>query len=286
MACPTNDTMSSQEISASMPPDTARCYFPSLIHTTPHSPERKRCIFWTPSYQYTRRNGLLPVPATYSEDVCKLAIALLLRTYIGTNSVSYGFLKRGYSDKNGRPIVTRAHMCKADLHESETVHESFSRLTSTPLNSSNGEGTDLDHRVFNTTLCLQPPGLHERYPEKSLDPIVENPWESDMFFCVANGIYGASSQNCIKFRLHYSTKLLDKTRARNVLSTFESIVSAITDNSTCPLNNLNIISRWDEYRFGNGMPEYRSPPKELLTSVWRGKIRTRKQSTRQTIFWV
>ena len=237
--------MSSGKELVSAVADVDPCYFPSLVYDRVSSPTNETCSSWLSFPETVQQESA--TRAFDRENLCKFAFALLLKSYVRTDSISYGLLTGLISNTTDVPRPPMAHFLRANLDVANTLFDNFKKIIIVPLTESEGEMIGSHFREteiqagfkhFNTTLCLTQKISHEQPFENSFD--------SDIILHVESGVLEAASNDQVKVTLHYSTALLDQWCAQNILYTFETILSVIATNMNRLLDSVNLISACDE----------------------------------------
>lgn len=236
------------------------CHFPNLV------------LAHASSSTYETYSSLLSLPkiakygfvteALSKDDLCKFVFALLLKTYVGTDVILYGLLTASKSPET----TPKAQFLRADFDDSNTLLDNSRKLTTIPLNTGSDHEiipeefheleSQLGFKPFNTTLYLSRHGL-------KIDPS-HNAFNSELVFCVENGVPEATSDDQAKITLYYSANLLDKWCAQNVVSTFESILSNFVTNFNGPLGGINLISARDKQIINTWNAEVPPPAHQTL----------------------
>jgi hypothetical protein len=264
--------MSSREELVNALANVDPCHFPSLLYDRVSSPANEIYSLRLSLPKIVQQESA--TQALNRDDLCKFAFALLLKTYIRTDSTSCGLLTGSQSNTGDVPRPSVAHLLRADFDAASTLFDNFQKLKSVPLTGSDGEmigthfhelETQAGFKHFNTTLRLTHVGLHEK-------PF-ENVFDSEMVLHVESGIPETASDDKVKVTLHYSTNLLDQWCAQNVLSTFESILSTIATNIDCLLRNVNLISARDEQLIRTWNAKLPPPARQTLNEHFEKNFR-------------
>lgn len=187
--------MSSARELASVLADVNPCHFPSLVYGHVAVPTERRYSSSLSLLQELDAQGLS------RQRLCKLAFALLLKAYIGTNSLLYGLLDES-------PSTPMASLVRADIDPATTLFDNYQRLASIPLlGTGNGwiekRFRELEAQAgfkhFNTTLCFAHASSHEHS--------FENIFDSQMIICVESdpARCGSQRQNQNNIVLHHGS---------------------------------------------------------------------------------
>ena len=237
--------MSSEKEMVRAVADVDPCFLPSLVYDRIPSPTNESCSSWLSLPEFNQQES--STQALDREDLCKFAFALLLKSYVQNDIISYGLLTGLRSNTTDVPRTSMAHFVRANFDVAVTLFENFKKIIISPLAESGGEiigstfretEVQAGFKHFNTTLCLTQNTSHEQ--------LFDNPFDSDIILRVESRILEAASNDQVKVTLHYSTAILDMWCAQNVLCTFETILSVIATNMNCLLDSVNLISARDE----------------------------------------
>ncbi|KAI1260324.1 hypothetical protein F5Y18DRAFT_432275 [Xylariaceae sp. FL1019] len=215
------------------------CYFPSLLYD--RGPAQ---TFET----YTSQVCLPRLVQNKStsetlkrDELCKLAFALLLKAYIRTDSICYGFLSDAHQSTPARasePPVS--HLLKVELNETLSLLDNSQKVSSFGLSGPDGEIAENQlheleikqgFKQFNTVLHLTS-STSDQHPLTALTAFPD----AEILLQV-EGDSSNIDNGDIQVTLRYSTEVLDQWCVENVVATFSSIMLAIQSGIQSPLKN-------------------------------------------------
>ncbi|KAI0152966.1 nonribosomal peptide synthetase 6 [Xylariaceae sp. FL1272] len=231
--------MSSQTQLADFLEGVDPCYFPSLLYD--RGPLQTFDTYTTRLSQNTSTSEALK-----RDELYRLAFALLLKAYIRSDNILFGFLSNTQLTAVRTPTSPVPRLIKVELNETASLLDNSQELSSFALYGSDGEvAEDQLHELeikhgfkhFNTVLHL----TSSTFAEHPLTAFSD----ADIVLHVKDDDSSIGNGD-IQVTLRYSTEVLGQWCAENVVTTFGSILSTIQSSIHCSLKDINLCSSRDE----------------------------------------